>query len=239
MLRADGVKVLETREPGGTPVGEKIRAVLLDSRTSGLSPRAEMALMFGARAQHVDEVILPALAARRLGAVRPLHRFHRSLPGRRPQAGQRARAGAAQASVSRPPARHDHPHALRRRGQRGAGAPPQPGAHPVGRSGDGGATTTRTASSRKTVPSSGASPPRTRRSPSASRSACSRWTHAARQMWSTRRSWPQSRAAADGEEELRASSCWTVLKERSVMLSECGPLLPARVEAPSYSSDIF
>ncbi len=62
VLRADGVKVLETREPGGTPVGEKIRAVLLDSRTSGLSPRAEMALMFGARAQHVDEVILPALA---------------------------------------------------------------------------------------------------------------------------------------------------------------------------------
>ena len=62
VLRADGVKVLETREPGGTPAGEKIRAVLLDSRTSGLSPRAEMALMFGARAQHVDEVILPALA---------------------------------------------------------------------------------------------------------------------------------------------------------------------------------
>jgi len=62
VLRADGVRVLETREPGGTPVGEKIRAVLLDSRTSGLSPRAEMALMFGARAQHVDEAILPALA---------------------------------------------------------------------------------------------------------------------------------------------------------------------------------
>lgn len=62
VLRADGLDVVETREPGGTPVGEKIRAVLLDSRTSGLSPRAEMALMFGARAQHVDEVILPALA---------------------------------------------------------------------------------------------------------------------------------------------------------------------------------
>ena len=62
VLREDGVKVLETREPGGTPTGERIRSVLLDSRTSGLSPRAEMALMFGARAQHVDEVILPALA---------------------------------------------------------------------------------------------------------------------------------------------------------------------------------
>jgi dTMP kinase len=62
VLRKDGVGVLVTREPGGTPAGEKIRAVLLDSRTSGLSPRAELALMFGARAQHVDEVILPALA---------------------------------------------------------------------------------------------------------------------------------------------------------------------------------
>lgn len=62
VLRAQGINVIETREPGGTPVGEKIRAVLLDSRTSGLSPRAEMALMFGARAQHVDEIILPALA---------------------------------------------------------------------------------------------------------------------------------------------------------------------------------
>ena len=62
VLRGDGINVIETREPGGTPVGEKVRAVLLDSRTSGLSPRAELALMFGARAQHVDEVILPALA---------------------------------------------------------------------------------------------------------------------------------------------------------------------------------
>jgi dTMP kinase len=62
VLRTDGIEVLETREPGGTPTGEKIRAVLLDSRTSGLSPRAELALMFGARAQHVDEIILPALA---------------------------------------------------------------------------------------------------------------------------------------------------------------------------------
>ena len=62
VLRDEGINLLETREPGGTAAGEKIRAVLLDSRTSGLSPRAEMALMFGARAQHVDEVILPALA---------------------------------------------------------------------------------------------------------------------------------------------------------------------------------
>ncbi len=63
VLRADGLEVVVTREPGGTPTGEQIRAVLLDSRTSGLSPWAELALMFAARAQHVEEVILPTLEA--------------------------------------------------------------------------------------------------------------------------------------------------------------------------------
>jgi len=62
-LRSEGLDVLVTREPGGTPIGEKIRAVLLDSRTSGLSPWAELALMFAARAQHLEDVILPALSA--------------------------------------------------------------------------------------------------------------------------------------------------------------------------------
>jgi dTMP kinase len=62
-LREAGHKVVETREPGGTPTGEKIRKVLLDSGTAGLSPVAEMALMFAARAQHIAEVIEPALAA--------------------------------------------------------------------------------------------------------------------------------------------------------------------------------
>jgi dTMP kinase len=62
VLRAEDLDVRITREPGGTPIGEKIRAVLLDSRTSGLSPRAELALMFAARAQHVEQLILPALA---------------------------------------------------------------------------------------------------------------------------------------------------------------------------------
>jgi dTMP kinase len=63
VLRADGLDVVVTREPGGTPTGEQIRAVLLDSRTSGLSPWAELGLMFAARAQHIDQVILPALEA--------------------------------------------------------------------------------------------------------------------------------------------------------------------------------
>jgi dTMP kinase len=61
-LRRRGLAVITTREPGGTAVGEKLRTVLLSSRTSGLSARAELALMFADRVQHVDEQILPALA---------------------------------------------------------------------------------------------------------------------------------------------------------------------------------
>lgn len=60
-LRAAGHIVIETREPGGTATGEKIRRVLLDSATEALAPLAEMALMFGSRAQHITQVIQPAL----------------------------------------------------------------------------------------------------------------------------------------------------------------------------------
>ena len=65
-LRAHGVSVTVTREPGGTAAGEKIREVWLHSATSGLAPLAEMALMFASRAQHIHEVILPALAEGRV-----------------------------------------------------------------------------------------------------------------------------------------------------------------------------
>jgi dTMP kinase len=60
-LRLAGYKVVETREPGGTETGEKIRGILLDSKTDSLSAMAEMALMFASRAQHIAEVIQPAL----------------------------------------------------------------------------------------------------------------------------------------------------------------------------------
>ena len=60
-LRARGIEVLTTREPGGTPIGERVRGVLLDSRTQGMAPLAELCLMFGSRAQHIAEVIQPAL----------------------------------------------------------------------------------------------------------------------------------------------------------------------------------
>jgi dTMP kinase len=65
-LRAHGLSVTITREPGGTSAGEKIREVLLHSATSGLSPLTEMALMFASRAQHIHEIILPALAEGRI-----------------------------------------------------------------------------------------------------------------------------------------------------------------------------
>jgi dTMP kinase len=60
-LRVEGLEVVETREPGGTASGERIRQILLDSATTGLSPVTEMALMFASRAQHLREVILPGL----------------------------------------------------------------------------------------------------------------------------------------------------------------------------------
>jgi dTMP kinase len=60
-LHAKGRDVIVTREPGGTPIGEKIRALLLDSRTEGLAARAEMALMFASRAQQIHQVIKPAV----------------------------------------------------------------------------------------------------------------------------------------------------------------------------------
>ncbi len=62
-LRRQGIDVVTTREPGGTELGERIRAVLLSSRTAGLDPHAEMALMFASRAQLIADVVLPALEA--------------------------------------------------------------------------------------------------------------------------------------------------------------------------------
>jgi dTMP kinase len=65
-LRAQWLSVVLTREPGGTPTGEKIRRLLLDTGTSGLTPLAELALMFAARAQHIREVIQPGLSEGRI-----------------------------------------------------------------------------------------------------------------------------------------------------------------------------
>ena len=62
-LEARGVDVVATREPGGTPLGETIRAWILDGEHGALSAEVEALLMFAARARHLDTVIRPALAA--------------------------------------------------------------------------------------------------------------------------------------------------------------------------------
>jgi dTMP kinase len=65
-LESEGRTVVTLRQPGGTPLGDRIRSILLDSRseaTNGpITPAAEMALMFADRAQSIAEIILPALA---------------------------------------------------------------------------------------------------------------------------------------------------------------------------------
>lgn len=66
-LRQAGRTVYHTREPGGTPIGDQIRAVLLDNLDNTMMTGPAEALLFSAsRAQHVGEVIRPALAAGRL-----------------------------------------------------------------------------------------------------------------------------------------------------------------------------
>jgi dTMP kinase len=65
-LEASGWAVTPTRQPGGTRVGDRIRALLLDSRTENLASLAELGLMFSDRAQSIAEVIEPALAAGRV-----------------------------------------------------------------------------------------------------------------------------------------------------------------------------
>jgi dTMP kinase len=65
-LREAGHEVVETQEPGGTPIGAQIRHVLLDAENRDLCPTAELLLMFASRAQNVDQLILPALAAGRV-----------------------------------------------------------------------------------------------------------------------------------------------------------------------------
>ena len=63
-LTARGASVVRTREPGGTALGELLREILLDKDGAvPISDRCELLLIFAARAQHLDEVIVPALTA--------------------------------------------------------------------------------------------------------------------------------------------------------------------------------
>lgn len=71
-LRGLGFSVKTTREPGGTPLGRQIRDLVLNASGDSLTAATELALMFAARAQHLEQVILPAL---RSGAVVLCDRF--------------------------------------------------------------------------------------------------------------------------------------------------------------------
>ena len=63
LLEDAGIELVVTREPGGTPLGETIREILLDSKQTAMSEDTELMLMFAARAQHMHEKIKPALDA--------------------------------------------------------------------------------------------------------------------------------------------------------------------------------
>lgn len=60
-LKQQGIKVLETREPGGTEVSEAIRHILLDNTLPSMHPDTELLLMFAARNEHLQTKIIPAL----------------------------------------------------------------------------------------------------------------------------------------------------------------------------------
>jgi len=60
-LNQQGIEVVCTREPGGTPIAEKVREILLDKENTALCPDAELLLVFAARSQHINELIMPAL----------------------------------------------------------------------------------------------------------------------------------------------------------------------------------
>jgi dTMP kinase len=62
-LRRSGMRVTVTREPGGTALGQQVREVVLHAAREAVTPLAELALMFAARAQHIEQLILPALKA--------------------------------------------------------------------------------------------------------------------------------------------------------------------------------
>ena len=63
LLEQSGRPCVETREPGGTPLGEALREMLLEHKHEGMSSDAELLMMFASRAEHLHKVILPALEA--------------------------------------------------------------------------------------------------------------------------------------------------------------------------------
>ena len=113
--------------PGDTEVGRKVRQIVLDPATGELSHRTESLLYAADKAEHVDTVVLPALAPRRGRHHRPVRRLDAGLPGRRP--GPRRRRGRGDrplghAGPAAPPHRRPRP-----RARAGAGPLRGPGPH--------------------------------------------------------------------------------------------------------------
>ncbi len=96
-LRTQGVQVLLTREPGGTPLAERIRELLLAPSDEAMCADTELLLVFAARAQHLAEVIRPALAR---GEVVLCDRFTQSLFLRR------CKGKPTKSTLTIPPAPH-------------------------------------------------------------------------------------------------------------------------------------
>ncbi len=124
-LRGQGIDVVTTREPGGTEIGERIRAVLLSSRTAGLDAHAEMALMFASRAQLIAEVIVPALEAGKWVVCDRFTDSTEAYQGGGRQLGTEPVLRLHEASVPRRLARPDHPDGLGCELQREPGAAAQ------------------------------------------------------------------------------------------------------------------
>lgn len=62
-LKGEGLEVVRTKEPGGCPIADEIRAILLDIKNAAITSKTELLLYAASRAQHVEEVIRPALEA--------------------------------------------------------------------------------------------------------------------------------------------------------------------------------
>ena len=104
-LQSRGLEPVITRQPGGTVIGDRIRAILLDSRSTGLGSMTEMALMFADRAQAIAEVIQPALDA---GNIVVCDRFTDSTEAYQGGGRQLDRSGSRSAprNLRQPSARH-------------------------------------------------------------------------------------------------------------------------------------
>jgi len=74
-LRGQGVECVVSREPGGTPIGEQVRSILLDPNNRAMAGRTELFLYLASRSQHVFEKVMPAIAA---GKVVILDRYAES-----------------------------------------------------------------------------------------------------------------------------------------------------------------